>query len=206
MDIDNDAARYLECGSNRGQILREPGHGALEGRCKNTTVRAEDPGKGDHLRWRQERPDSDHATCLDTRRSISVGAVLLGGGAVNLFSRAQATTAEGTSEAEYVAISEIVKGVPFLCQVQAFVMSALESNPVVIVEDNQGVIKMANNSHSSKRTRHIDIKHHLIRFAVDEGKVRVTYVKTEHQYADVLTKPLDRRAFEKHVNALMKVG
>ena len=61
---------------------------------------------------------------------------------------------------------------------------------------------MANSGHSSsKRTRHIDIKHHLIRSAVDEGKVRVTYVKTEDQHADVLTKPLDRRMFENHVNA-----
>ena len=58
MDIDDGAARYFEYGSYRGQILREPGHGALEGRRKNITVRAEDPRKGDHLQWRRERPDS----------------------------------------------------------------------------------------------------------------------------------------------------
>ena len=36
--------------------------------------------------------DSDHVTCLDTRRSISGGAILLGGGAISWFLRAQATT------------------------------------------------------------------------------------------------------------------
>ena len=105
-----------------------------------------------------------------------------------------------------MAMSEIVKEVLFLRQVQAFIMPALESNPVDIVEDNHGVLKIASNRHSSKRTRHIDIKHYLIRDAVDEVKVRVTYVKTEDQHADVLTKPLDRRMFEKHMNALMNVG
>ena len=97
-----------------------------------------------------------------------------------------------------------MKEVLFLRQVQAFIMPSLESNPVDIVEDNQGATKMANNRHPSKR--HIDIKHHLIRDAVDEGKVRVTYVNTENQRADMLTKPLDRRMLEKHVSALMNVG
>ena len=56
-------------------------------------------------------------------------------------------------------------------------MLALRSSPVGIVRDNQVAIKIANNRHSSKRTRHIYIKHHLIRDAVDEGKVSVTYVR-----------------------------
>ena len=82
-------------------------------------------------------------------------------------------------------------------------MPALASNHVDILEDNQGAIKMANNRHSSKRTRYIDIKHRLIRDGVDEGKVRVTYVKTEDQHADVLKKLLDKRMFENHVDAPM---
>ena len=61
--------------------------------------------------------------------------------------------------------------------------------------DNRGAIKMTNNKYSSKRTRHIDIKHHLIRHAVDEGKVRVTFVKTEDQHAEVLTIRFDTRMF-----------
>ena len=102
--------------------------------------------------------DADHATCPDTRRSVSGGAVFLGGGAISWFSRGQAITAEGTSEAEYVALSEVAKEVLFLRQVQAFIMPTLESYPVDIMEDNQGTGKKANNKYSSKRTRHIDIK------------------------------------------------
>ena len=135
MAIDNDAARYLECGSHRGQILREPWHGALEARHKNTKVHAEDPGKRDHLRWRRERPDSSASirrlrpyyvsghTTIDLSRDD-----IFCGGAITWFSRTQVTTAEGTSEAEYVAMSEVVKEILFLRQVQAFIMPSLGSN------------------------------------------------------------------------------
>ena len=72
--------------------------------------------------------DSDHATCLDTRRSTSARTIMFCGGATTWFSRTQATTAEGTSEAEYVAMSEVVKEILFLRKVQAFIMPSLESN------------------------------------------------------------------------------
>ena len=65
---------------------------------------------------------------------------------------------------------------------------------------------MVNGTHSSKRSKHIDIKHHLIRDAVDEGKVRVTYVKTENIHTNALTKSLDRMMCEQYVNALMNVS
>ena len=80
--------------------------------------------------------DSDHDTCLDSRRSTSAGTILLNGGDISWSSRTQTTTAEGTSEAEYVAMSEIVKEILFLRQVEAFIVPSLESNPVDIVEDN----------------------------------------------------------------------
>ena len=111
-----------------------------------------------------------------------------------------------TPEADYVVMSEIMKEVLLLGQVQAVIMPALESSPVEIVDENPGVIKMANNSHSSKRTRHIDVKHYLIRNAMDEGKFFVTYVKTEGQHAGVLKKPLDRSMLEKYVDALIDAG
>ena len=59
-------------------------------------------------------------------------------------------------------MSEFVREVLSLRQVQAFIMPALESSLVDIVKDNQGAIKMAINRPSLKRARHIDIKHHLI--------------------------------------------
>ena len=51
--------------------------------------------------------DSDHVTCLDSRRSVSGGAVMLSGGAISWFSRAHRVAALVSSEREYVALTEI---------------------------------------------------------------------------------------------------
>src|SRR5260221_677455 len=48
-----------------------------------------------------------------------------------------------------------------------------------------------------KRTKHIDIKHHFLREKVQAGQVRVEYLSTEEQPADLLTKPLPIARFEK---------
>ena len=148
--------------------------------------------------------DADHASCPDTRRSVSGGAVMLGGGAVSWFSRAQRITATATSESEYVALAEVVNELRFLRQVKAFMVPPIDYN-IRVHEDNEGAIKMAENRFSSRRTRHIDVKHHMVRDAVDGGIIRVEYVKSREQHADVLTKAIDAKSFEKHARFLLNV-
>ena len=86
--------------------------------------------------------DADHAPCPDTRRSVSGGAVMLGGGAISRFSRAQRITATATSESEYVALAEIVNELRFFRQVKAFMVPPIDYN-IRVHEDNEGAIKMA---------------------------------------------------------------
>ena len=73
------------------------------------------------------------------------------------------------------------------------------------MENNQGAIKMANNKHSRRRIRHTDVKHRIVREAVEEGLVRIVYVRSEEQHADILTKALDMRIFQLHAKALMNL-
>ena len=104
-------------------------------------------------------------------------------------------TASDTSEAEYVALSEAVKEVLFLRQVQDFMEPSMRVSTVNVFQDSEGVIKLAINKHASRRTKHIDVKHHLVRDASDARKVRVAYVRSEDQHADLLTRPLDLQKF-----------
>ena len=149
--------------------------------------------------------DFDHATCPDSRRSVSGGAVMLGGGTISWFSRAQRVTALASSELEYVALAEIVNEAKVFRQVQEFIIPTLRNCTISIMKDNQNAIKMANNKHSSRRTRHIDVKHHIVRDAVEERLVCIVYVGGEEQHADVLTKAVDVRTFELHAKALMSL-
>ncbi|CAN0067481.1 unnamed protein product, partial [Ascophyllum nodosum] len=57
---------------------------------------------------------------------------------------------------------------------------------------------METNSFSSRRTRYVDVKHHIVRDAVESGVVRIHYVKSGEQNANVLTKALAVSTFETH--------
>ena len=149
--------------------------------------------------------DSDFGACLDTRRSVSGAVLMLAKGAISWHSRMQAVTASGTSEAEYVALSELVKEVLFLRQVQEFMEPSMKVGAMNVFDDNEGTIKLATNKHASRRTKHIDVKHHLVRDASDARKVRVAYVRSEDQHADLLTKPLDMQKFYKHARFILNV-
>ena len=76
---------------------------------------------------------------------------------------------------------------------------------VNVFKDNEGGIKLATNKHASRRTNHIDVKHHLARDASDARKVRVAHVRSEYQHADVLTKPLGMQTFYKHAMFILNV-
>ena len=130
---------------------------------------------------------------------------MLARGAINWHSRMQELTAPGTSEAEYVALSEVVKEVIFLRQVQEFMEPLMRVYAVNVFEDNEGAIKLATNKHASRRTKHIDVKHHLVRDASDARKFRVAYLRSEDQHADLLTKPLDMQKLYKHAKFILKM-
>ena len=52
---------------------------------------------------------------------------------------------------------------------------------------------------------HVDVKHHIVRDAVESGIVRIHYVNSGEQHADVLTNALDVNTFETHARFLLNV-
>ena len=80
--------------------------------------------------------DSDFEACPDTRRSISGAVLMLAKGATSWLSRMQKVSASGTSEAEYVVLSEVVKEVIFSRQVQEFMGPSMRVVAVNVFEDN----------------------------------------------------------------------
>jgi ATP sulfurylase len=66
----------------------------------------------------------------------------------------------------------------------------------MILCDNQSYIKMTENHVFHDRSKHIEIRYHYIRDMVQRGAIKIQYVSTDEQVADVLTKPLSRVKFE----------
>jgi hypothetical protein len=46
-----------------------------------------------------------------------------------------------------------------------------------------------------ERSKHIEIKYYFIRDKFQEGEVKLEYIPTDEQTADILTKPLSRIKF-----------
>ena len=128
-----------------------------------------------------------------------------GGGAVSCLLRMQAGTVSGTSEVEYVVLSEAVEEILFLRQVQDFMEPSMGIGAIHVFEDNEGAIRLEVNKHASRSTKHIDLKHNLMRDVCDAGKVRVVYVRTEGRHADLFTKPRVIQKLQKHVKTVFNV-
>ena len=66
----------------------------------------------------------------------------------------------------------------------------------ILKQDNHSTMRlMFNGRASSKRTRHLDIKIFHIKDVIDRGDLSVEYCPTEEMWADILTKPLQGKAF-----------
>ena len=51
----------------------------------------------------------------------------------------------------------------------------IESGPTLIYEDNQGAISMAKYPVFHKRTKHVQIRYHFVREAVEQGTIALKY-------------------------------
>lgn len=139
--------------------------------------------------------DSDWANDVDDRRSTSGFLFEVYGNTVSWTSRKQGLVALSTTEAEYVAAASAVSEALWLKKLFSDIEVPLK-HATPILEDNQGCLFMAKNP-ETKRSKHVDVKYHMVRDNVWKKEVDLVYVPSQEQVADVLTKPLSRSQFEK---------
>ena len=65
-----------------------------------------------------------------------------------------------------------------------------EKEPLTIMGDNQGAIALAKDNKFHLRMKHIDLRYHFIREAVEDGKISMKYIPTSDNITDIFTKPL----------------
>ena len=101
--------------------------------------------------------------------------------------RKQQTVALSSTEKECMSISlDAQECVDLLFLVQ----SSDLGGPVLLHGDNQEVIKLAQNPITHSRSKHIDIRHHFIGDLVERRIIKLQYLPTEDNIADILTKAL----------------
>jgi len=57
---------------------------------------------------------------------------------------------------------------------------------------------MAENLTTSQRTKHVDIRYHFVREFVEDGFIRIIFVRTTENTADIFTKNVSGLLHEKH--------
>ena len=147
--------------------------------------------------------DSDFQADKDSRKSTSGSVFTLNGGSVVWRSVKQSCIADSTMEAEYVAACEAAKEAVWL---RKFLMD-LEvvpeaEQPMTLFCDNSRAVANSKEPRSHKRSKHIERKYHLIRDIVERGDVEVKKISTHDNIADPMTKTLNIKVFEKHLEGL----
>ena len=147
--------------------------------------------------------DSDWGASVKDRRSITGYnfQLLERGPLISWKSRKQPTVALSTCEAEYISLASAVQESKFLRQICKDMNIVIDD--VVIHVDNQGAINLAKNPVNHQRSKHIDIKYHFIRSEIQAGNVKLEYVPTEDNVADIFTKPATKVKLEKFKSFIM---
>lgn len=139
--------------------------------------------------------DSDWASDVDDRRSVSGYMFKLCGAPISWRSKKQTSVALSTAEAEYVALSIATQEAVWLKQLLSE-LRIEQSEPTVVYEDNQSAISMTQNPQFHGRTKHVDMRYHFVREKVMDGTIEVKYCRTDRMLADILTKGLSGTAFK----------
>jgi hypothetical protein len=138
--------------------------------------------------------DVDWASNADDKKNTSGGCFYVGNNLVTWMSRKQSSISLSTAEAEYIVAGS--------CCTQLLWMKKLlcdygfTQDTMVIHCDNTSAINISKNPFQHSRTKHIDIRHHFIRDLVESRIVSLSFLLTDNQLADILTKPLDGSKFE----------
>ncbi|KAJ8482436.1 hypothetical protein ONZ51_g5343 [Trametes cubensis] len=133
--------------------------------------------------------DSDWAGCHDSRHSIGGYCCSLGSGMISWSARKQAIVTTSSTEAEYIAASETARDLVWLRSVLSELGFA-QSHPSPMCVDNTGAIDLSGDPSHHSRTKHIDIKYHLLRDYCENSSIFVRWIPSKDNTADIFTKPL----------------
>ena len=141
--------------------------------------------------------DSDFSGDSDTRRSVTGYAIFLCGVAVAWKSKGQRLVTLSSTEAEYVAITEVCQEVLFLRNL--LISLKLDPiGPIPVFVDNIGAIFIATNYSAKDRTKHIDLRFHFVRQLVSEEVITDKFVRSADNVADIFTKNTSAATFCRH--------
>lgn len=139
--------------------------------------------------------DCDFAGDKEDRKSTSGVAIFIHDSLIVWMSKKQKCVAQSTTEAEFDAGSSATK---FIIWLRTFLpeLGFPQLAPTKINMDNTSAIKIAKNPELHDRVKHMGVRLHLMQDHTKKKDIELSYISTDEQTADVLTKPLLRVKFQ----------
>lgn len=144
--------------------------------------------------------DANWAEDRESRKSNSGYLCKVNGGSVSWSCRKQDLVTLSSTEAEYVALSETCKETIWLSRLLK-IFNKDDDTSALVLTDSQSCLKLIKNDKFSNRTKHIDTKFHFVKDYVSNGEIKLSYVETQKNVADMFTKPLSSVKL-KHLRSL----
>jgi hypothetical protein len=70
--------------------------------------------------------------------------------------------------------------------------------PIIVRVDNICAIFMTENVSTSSRTKHVDVKYHFVREYVEDGFIKIIFVRSEQNVADGFKKYVTGDIYDAH--------
>jgi hypothetical protein len=147
--------------------------------------------------------DSDSAGDSETRISVTGFILYLMNVPVCWRSKSQKGVTLSSTETEYVVMSEAVKEVKFIYYLLCDICIEVKL-PIIVKTDNVGPMFMAQNSSSGVRTRHVDTRYHLVRENLDDGIIKIEFIKSVENQSDIFAKNVTQEIYERHVKKFLE--
>jgi hypothetical protein len=135
-----------------------------------------------------------HTDPTTKARSTSGSVIYFGGGPVDWNSSLQSVVAQSSAESEHISAFNTARSTVYFRQFLEELGHA-QFEPTVLWVDNTACIAQSKNPVNHKRNKHMLLKYHYLRDLVEDRQVRLSYISTVDQIADIFTKPLPVRLF-----------
>ena len=105
------------------------------------------------------------------------------------------------TEAEYVDTLEVSTKILFIAGVMKFL--GVEINyPVKINGGNIRAIYLSKKETTVNQTKHVDTRYHFVQEYIEKGIIKIVFVRSEDNKADLMTKNLWNELYAKHTKGM----
>jgi hypothetical protein len=133
--------------------------------------------------------DADHAGNRITRRSHTGILIYANSAPIIWFSKAQTTVETSTLGSEFIAMKiavELLEALRYRLRMFSIQIDGASN----VFYDNKSVVSNSTVPESMLKKKHNAIAYHRVRESVASGALRIAYVQSKSNNADLLTKPL----------------